>query len=103
MTTVKTSSNLLTITLGHQRLHPNRYLQQKDIDAPLAGFSYRLPDTFPAEGIFVVDTTDLFAALEGDGEQGRRSLDRICKHLKVQTEYLHNAGNDAHVRVHLSS
>jgi hypothetical protein len=74
-------------------------LKHNDIDAPLAGLTYQLPDTIPKEGIFVVDTSDLFAALEGDGETNRRSLDRVCKHLQIYTEYLHNAGNDAYVRV----
>jgi DNA polymerase III epsilon subunit-like protein len=53
----------------------------------------------PTKGIFVVDTIQLFAALEGDGGQNGRSLDRICKHLQIYPEYLHNAGNDAHVCV----
>ena len=47
--------------------------------------------------MFVIDTSDLFAALEGDGDTNRRSLDQACKHLQIPTEYLHNAGNDAHV------
>jgi hypothetical protein len=63
----------------------------------LAGLTYVLPDITPDQGIFVIDTSDLFAALEGEGTNNRRSLDRVCKHLQIPTEYLHNAGNDAHV------
>lgn len=68
--------------------------KSKAIEADLTGLSYRLPDAMPDEGIFVVDTSNLFAALEGEGLTNRRSLDRVCKHLQVPTEYLHNAGND---------
>lgn len=51
----------------------------------------------PDEGQFVVDTSDLFAALEGAGTVDRKSLGRVCNLLQLPTEYLHNAGNDAHV------
>lgn len=61
------------------------------------GLSYVLPDAMPDEGLFVVDTSDLFAALEGAGTVDRRSLGRVCNLLQLPTEYLHNAGNDAHV------
>ena len=56
-----------------------------------------MPESTPLDGMFVVDTSVLFAALEGDGDMTRRSLDRVCKHLQIPTRYLHNAGNDAHV------
>ncbi|RPD67192.1 hypothetical protein L226DRAFT_529578 [Lentinus tigrinus ALCF2SS1-7] len=50
----------------------------------------------PMDGeIYVVDTAELFAALEGDSNN-TRSLERICRHLKIDTSYLHNAGNDAY-------
>jgi hypothetical protein len=51
----------------------------------------------PDEGLFVVDTSDLFAALEGAATVDRRSLGRVCNLLQLPTEYLHNAGNDAYV------
>ena len=57
-----------------------------------------LPDAPPQDGIFIVDTSDLFAALEGEAGGNRRSLERVCRHLQITTTYLHNAGNDAHVR-----
>jgi len=69
-------------------------LKSKAIDAPLENLSYILPDATPDEGFFVVDTSDLFGALEGEANN-RRSLDRVCKHLQIPTTYLHNAGNDA--------
>ena len=52
----------------------------------------------PQKGeIYCVDTADLFAALEGDSSGQMRSLERVCRHLQIPTQYLHNAGNDAHV------
>ena len=57
-----------------------------------------LPEAPPEDGIFIVDTSDLFAALEGEAGGNRRSLERVCRHLQITTTYLHNAGNDAHVR-----
>ncbi|KAH9943465.1 uncharacterized protein BXZ73DRAFT_97505 [Epithele typhae] len=46
--------------------------------------------------LYIVDTADLFAALEGEAGGQTRSLERVCRLLQIQTEYLHNAGNDAH-------
>ena len=58
----------------------------------------------PQKGeIYCVDTADLFAALEGDSSGQMRSLERVCRHLQIPTQYLHNAGNDAHVSVPLPS
>ena len=51
----------------------------------------------PDEGLFVVDTSDLFAALEGTGAVDRRSLGRVCNLIQIPTQNLHNAGNDAYV------
>lgn len=51
----------------------------------------------PDDGIFVIDTTDLFGALQGDVSE-KRSLERMCLLLKTSTALnMHNAGNDAHV------
>lgn len=60
--------------------------------------SYVLPDIAPDTGVFVVDTSDLFAALEGESGN-KRSLPSVCKHLNIPTTYLHNAGNDAYVGI----
>jgi hypothetical protein len=49
-------------------------------------------------GVYVIDTAELFAGLEGDSSRGQRSLQQTCRHLDLKPEYLHNAGNDAHVR-----
>lgn len=67
------------------------------VGLPLEGLSYVLPDAMPDKGLFVVDTSDLFAGLEGASTGDRKSLDRVCIHLQIPTESLHNAGNDAHV------
>jgi hypothetical protein len=55
-----------------------------------------LPAATPSEGIFIVDTSILFGALEGEGNN-TRSLQQVCNHLQISTDYMHNAGNDAHV------
>ena len=55
-----------------------------------------LPDSPMTGEIYVVDTAELFAALEGESNN-TRSLERVCRHLKIETSYLHNAGNDAYV------
>ncbi|KAJ7507915.1 hypothetical protein B0H11DRAFT_1969295 [Mycena galericulata] len=65
------------------------------LGAPIDTALYELPDETPREGIFIVDTAILFAALEGEGKN-TRGLGQVCNHLQVFTEYLHNAGNDAH-------
>ncbi|KDR83650.1 hypothetical protein GALMADRAFT_86044 [Galerina marginata CBS 339.88] len=62
----------------------------------LTGLSYILPDNIPDTGIFVIDTSDLIGALLGEGAGDKRSLDKTCSLLQIRTEYLHNAGNDAH-------
>ncbi|RDX55588.1 hypothetical protein OH76DRAFT_1396980 [Lentinus brumalis] len=54
-----------------------------------------LPDSPMTGEVYVVDTAELFAALEGDSNN-TRSLERVCRHLKIDTKYLHNAGNDAY-------
>jgi hypothetical protein len=56
-----------------------------------------LPDATPDDGIWVIDTGDLFAALEGEPGSNKRGLERVCRHLQIPTEWMHNAGNDAHV------
>lgn len=63
----------------------------------LSDMAFMLPEAPPQDGIFIVDTSDLFAALEGEAGGNRRSLERVCRHLQISTTYLHNAGNDAHV------
>lgn len=53
----------------------------------------------PKEGLFVVDTSDLYGGLEGSSTGNKRSLDRVCKQMQIGTKHLHNAGNDAYVRL----
>ncbi|KAI0796695.1 hypothetical protein C8Q75DRAFT_206669 [Abortiporus biennis] len=77
-------------------------LRSPAIDAPLPNLNPILPDTTPSEGLYVIDTADMFAALEGESGVQKRSLERICRLLKlgdefgVQVDFFHNAGNDAH-------
>ncbi|KAI0774246.1 hypothetical protein C8Q74DRAFT_1269130 [Fomes fomentarius] len=55
----------------------------------------RLPDS-PQDGeVYVIDTAEMFAALEGESND-TRSLLRVCSLLKIDTMFLHNAGNDAY-------
>ncbi|KAJ7094672.1 hypothetical protein B0H15DRAFT_830457 [Mycena belliarum] len=65
------------------------------LGAPLDGAVIELPDAIPSEGIFIVDTTTLFGALEGESNN-KRSLKQVCNHLQIHTDFLHNAGNDAY-------
>jgi DNA polymerase III epsilon subunit-like protein len=74
-----------------------RYLKSKYVEAPIEGLTRILPDAPPDDGMFVVDTSELFAAIEGEGNREKKSLERICRLLDVHTVYLHNAGNDAEV------
>ncbi len=73
-----------------------RYLKQFKV--PEADEATKdLPDTKDNSGIFIIDTADLFAGLEGRGGE-RRGLERMCRLLKMYDVcYMHNAGNDAHV------
>lgn len=77
-----------------------RYLNQ--LEAPIANMAFLLPDATPLDGVYVADTADMFAALEGD-TSGHRSMESMCNHLKIKTEYLHNAGNDAYVSLDSTS
>ncbi|KAF9247299.1 hypothetical protein BU15DRAFT_38431 [Melanogaster broomeanus] len=80
----------------HDNSQDIKYLKSKAVEVPLNNMAFLLPETLPQEGIFVIDTADLFAALEGEAGGNRRSLERVCRHLQIPTSYLHNAGNDAH-------
>jgi len=51
----------------------------------------------------VVDTRELFSALEGESFVNQSKLERVCRLLGFKPEYLHNAGNDAYVRSLLPS
>ncbi|KIK92712.1 hypothetical protein PAXRUDRAFT_13075 [Paxillus rubicundulus Ve08.2h10] len=80
----------------HDNSQDIKYLKSKNVEVQLPNMAFLLPDTLPQDGVFIIDTSDLFAALEGEGGGNRRSLDRVCRHLQIPTAYLHNAGNDAH-------
>lgn len=100
MTIVKTSSKDRTSTSNYTHSHIRRDLKRLEI--PMNNLMHILPDNTPDSGLFVVDTSDLIGALLGDDTGNRRGLERTCRSLQINPEYLHNAGNDAHVR-HLSS
>ncbi|KAJ7283553.1 hypothetical protein C8J57DRAFT_1292881 [Mycena rebaudengoi] len=70
-----------------------KYLKQ--LGAPIDTITPILPDIKPSEGLFIVDTASLFGALEGEG-RNTRGLQQVCNHLKIETQFLHNAGNDAY-------
>ncbi|KAJ7179045.1 hypothetical protein C8R46DRAFT_1072301 [Mycena filopes] len=76
----------------HDPSQDMKYL--KDLDAPLDGAVFELPEATPSEGVFIVDTAILYAGLVGDG-QNTTSLKQVCNQLQIRTDYLHNAGNDA--------
>ncbi|KAL0949457.1 hypothetical protein HGRIS_009511 [Hohenbuehelia grisea] len=63
--------------------------------APIDGHSMLQPGATPQKGVYIVDTADLFRALEGFGRQAK-SLENVCRALKISSQCLHNAGNDAH-------
>lgn len=79
-----------------------RYLKQFKV--PEADEATKdIPGTNPTSGIFIIDTADLFASLEGRSGE-RRGLERMCRLLKMyEVYYMHNAGNDAHVGSRYSS
>jgi hypothetical protein len=88
---------------NHQDL---KYLRSSEIEAPLEGLSFFLPEscteaeTSDTPKIYVIDTSELFSALEGDSGGQKRSLERVCRLLQIKSEFtqhLHNAGNDARV------
>jgi len=93
---IKLSTNQPLYLVFHDYSQDLQYLNSKAIEAPLDKITPVHPDTPPKDGIYIVDTKELFSALEGQGQKGGRSLDRVCKLLGIRTSYLHNAGNDAH-------
>ena len=90
----------------HDNSQDIKYLRSAAIEAPLEGLSFILPESCteaePSDPpkVHVVDTSELFAALEGDSGGQKRSLERVCRLLQIKstfTQHLHNAGNDARV------
>ncbi|EIN10455.1 hypothetical protein PUNSTDRAFT_112307 [Punctularia strigosozonata HHB-11173 SS5] len=88
------SSNGPLYLVFHDANQDIKYLQKIFGDA-YPDLVYTLPELPPDDGIYVVDTAVLFSALEGDAGN-KRSLERMCRLLGIETHYLHNAGNDAH-------
>lgn len=103
MILVKISSPFSHSTTAQIPVTLHRYLKQ--LGAPIDTITPILPDIKPSEGLFIVDTASLFGALEGEG-RNTRGLQQVCNHLKIETQFLHNAGNDAYVstsRIHSSA
>ncbi|KAJ3488380.1 hypothetical protein NLI96_g2905 [Meripilus lineatus] len=80
----------------HDHNQDVKYLRGPGIEAPIEDLTILLPDTTPTEGLYVIDTAELFAALEGSETKQNQSLQTVCRRLKIPTKFLHNAGNDAH-------
>ena len=78
------------------RNHNNLY-SKYFADLPLDDLAFILPAEPPTKGTFVIDTQELFAGLEGDSSSDKRKLGIMCRLLKIEAKFLHNAGNDAHV------
>ena len=89
------------LTISHNSVH--RYFQSKDVGVPLTNYTHILPDMMPNDGIFIVDTAEMFAGLEGESGANTRGLERTARLLGIEVEYDHNAGNDAHVTIVLLS
>lgn len=51
----------------------------------------------PDNALIIIDTSDLIAALLGDNSGNKKGLSQTCHLLQIPTQFLHNAGNDAHV------
>jgi hypothetical protein len=92
----------------HDNHQDIKYLRSPEIQAPLDCLSFFLPEscteaeTSDSPKIYVIDTAELFAALEGDSGGQKRSLERVCRLLQIKSEFtqhLHNAGNDARVNL----
>jgi hypothetical protein len=92
----------------HNNSQSIKFFRSPEIDAPLDGLSFFLPEscteaeTSETPKVYVVDTSELFAALEGDSGGQKRSLERVCRLLQIKstfTQHLHNAGNDARVMI----
>ncbi|KAG8815093.1 hypothetical protein FRC17_000870 [Serendipita sp. 399] len=57
--------------------------------------SINIPETPAEEGIWAIDTSWMFAALEGDSDS-RRKLEDVYRRLRHTIQYdFHNSGNDA--------
>jgi hypothetical protein len=85
----------LTVTSVSEYCH--RYLTEQIGVTEVQTATHLIPDQPSNDGVYIVDTSQLFAALEGHSAQ-RRNLERMCRLLGMRyLEFMHNAGNDAHV------
>ncbi|OCH94131.1 hypothetical protein OBBRIDRAFT_770486 [Obba rivulosa] len=79
----------------HDNSQDIKYLRSSMVQA-ISHVDFLLPDAMPTSGTYVVDTSDMFSALEGNDTADRRGLERMCHILQLQPKNMHNAGNDAH-------
>ncbi|KAJ3538717.1 hypothetical protein NM688_g6478 [Phlebia brevispora] len=83
------------ILVFHDPSQDMKYLNEL-VGVQFTNLNLLLPDSPRNDGTYVLDTAELFAALEGSESNNKRGLEQVCRHLQIQVEYLHNAGNDAY-------
>ncbi|KAJ7730694.1 hypothetical protein DFH07DRAFT_756147 [Mycena maculata] len=71
--------------------NPNQDIK---LESPMDASVQELRDTMSSSGIFILDNVALFGALMKESYRMHR-LGQVCIQLGIETEYLHNAGNDA--------
>ncbi|KAK7061806.1 hypothetical protein R3P38DRAFT_3302936 [Favolaschia claudopus] len=67
----------------------------KRFEIPLNDAVFYLPQDVPKGGTFIIDTAILYAALIGE-EHKTTGLEQTCHQLQIETDFMHNAGNDAY-------
>ncbi|KAF8195796.1 hypothetical protein K438DRAFT_1968295 [Mycena galopus ATCC 62051] len=73
-----------------------KYLRSKDFQILLPNLVPELPVTMPSAGVFIVEPAELFDALTGSGDETvDYNLERIFKHLEINSGSVRNAGTDA--------
>jgi hypothetical protein len=90
----KAASEGPVFLIFHDARHDLKDLET--IGVPRCVESINIPDTPPPRGQYAVDTSSMFAALNGD-PNSHVGLARACRLLGLKgMEKMHNAGNDAH-------
>lgn len=98
LNTFSTAPNGPLLLLCHDPRAEITALKMLNIDADafktgLGGLLATLRGGGKAEGVWVVDTQDLYRGWRGEKKQEK--LENCCSVLQVPTRRLHNAGNDA--------
>jgi hypothetical protein len=77
----------------HDNSQSIKFFRSPEIDAPLDGLSFFIPEsctedeTSDTPKINVVDTSELFTALEGDSGGQKRLLERVCRLLQIKSTF----------------